>query len=936
MAKVTKAFNAFTAGELSPRLFGRTDLSKYDSGASTVENYLVQAHGGLARRPGTRFISEVKTSTDKTRLVLFQFNTEQAYILEFGNNYFRIYKDDGQITSSGSPVEVTTTYASSQISALQFAQSADVMYVTSPNHQLRKISRTSHTAWTISDVDLKRGPMLDQNITDTTITASALTGSINLTASADLWVTTDVGRLVGIHEGFAKITSRTSATVAVATVQELEDGRTELLPSYTATTISFHEGDPDSSGLEHNDRLEDTAADFIEQGFNSGQTITISGSTSNNTTAGFLIVAVTDSTMTLAPGADLTDEAAGDTVTLAGKLEATDKWSLGAFSDTTGYPRACAFYEQRLVLAGTSNEPQTIYFSQGSDFENFESGAEADDGLVYTIGSNEVNVIEWMSSTRQLIVGTSGGEFVVRASGNDEPISPTNVQIKKQTAYGATDIHPLQVGNTVLFVQRAKRKIRELLFNFDSDGYVAPDLTLLSEHVTESGIVDFAYQGEPDTVVWAVRTDGQMTTLTYLREEKVTAWTRHILGGQFDGGSAVVESVATVPGTLDEDEVWVLVKRDIAAQATCTLTVTDFSNIATNSTITLTAHDGTSETFTCQGSGTGTPDAGKFFHNSSNNVTADNIFNCINAASSRFSAANPAANVITITRAVAGNDNLVTTTSDATRLTIINFTGGRATKRYVEQIKTFDLPTDLSDAVFVDSCLTFTGEATTLNGSHAADATSIVLIDASSFSSSGTIKINNEFITYSGKSSNTLTGATRGSSGVAAAHSNGATVTQAATTLSGLNHLEGETVDILADGAAHASKTVASGAITLDRNVIKAQVGLPYTSTLKTLRVDAGSEMGASQGKIKRIDSAVIRLHETVGLKVGKSLTSLDVVPFRSSSDAMNTAIPLFSGDKEVEFSEGFDTDAFIFVQQAQPLPQTILSIFATLQTFDT
>jgi len=820
MPKVSKAFANFTAGEITPRLYGRTDIAKYDNGAATVENFIVQPHGGLTRRPGTRFVAEVKNSANAVRLVPFEFNVEQAYVLEFGPTYFRIYKDGGQVTSGGSPVEVTTVYTASDLDTLKFAQAADTMYVVSPNHPIYKITRTSHTAWTITEVELQRGPMLDLNTTSTTLTASARSGSgITLTASASTFLSTDVGRLVKIHEGYIKIDNYTSATEVDGTAQELEDGRAEILPSYTASTLSFHEGDPDATGLEHNDRIEDTAASFVDEGFEAGQTIVISGSASNNTSSGFLLVDVTDSVLTLAPGADLAAEAAGSSVTISGKLEATDKWALGAFSESTGYPRAVAFYEQRLVFAGSSDQPQTLFFSQGGDFENFEAGVEDDDGMVYTIGSNEVNVIRFLASTRNLIVGTSGGEFVVRAGGTDEAITPTNVQIKQQTAHGSSDHTPVQAGNAVLFVQRAKRKVRELQYNFDVDGYVAPDVAIISEHITESGLTELAYQQEPDSVVWAVRGDGQIVTMTYKREEQVIGWSRQIIGGT----DAVVERIVTIPGDLDEDQVWMVVRRTV--------------------------------------------------------------------------------------------------------------NGG--TKRYVEYIKDFDFGSDVTDAVFVDSTLNFTGVSDTLNGQISAAATTITLDDSTSFSASGAVKIGNEIITYTGNAANQLTGCTRAVVGVAAIHADGAAVTQAALSLSGLDHLEGETINVLADGSVHAPKTVSSGAITLDRYVTKAHVGLSYSSTMTTLRVDAGSAMGTSQGKIKRINELTVRLYRSVGLKVGRDADNLDVVPFRSSAAAMDEAIALYTGDKEIELNGNYDTDGQITIRQDQPLPMTVLAVYATLSTFD-
>ena len=527
MANANFAFTSFVAGELSPRLTGRTDLQKYFQGCETLENFLIHPHGGATRRPGTRFVAEVKTSSLETRLVPFQFNVTQAYVLEFGNNYFRIYKDGGQVTS-GSPataVEVTTTYATADLATLKFAQSGDVMYVVHPDKPVRKIARTAHTAWTITDVDFKRGPFLDANTTDTTLTANGRTGSVTVTASAVTGInggsgfeSTDVGRLIKLHHGYAKITAITSTTVCTASVQENDVFDSELEPTYASNTISFAEGDPSSTGLEHNDRIVDSDKNWIDEGFKDNQEITVSGASTSGNNKSYLIVKATEDTLLLAPSDDVTDESASATITVVGKLVADDEWALGAFSPRTGYPRAVAFYEQRLTFAGTDEQPQTVYFSVSGDFENFTAGTDDDSALVYTLGSNQVNVIRFLSSSRSLLVGTSGGEFVVRAGGADEPITPKNVQIKQQSAFGSANVQPLQCGNAVLFLQRASRKIRELVYDFDTDGYIAPDLSILAEHATEGGVKEMAYGQEPDSVAWMVRNDGVLLGMTYRRD----------------------------------------------------------------------------------------------------------------------------------------------------------------------------------------------------------------------------------------------------------------------------------------------------------------------------------------------------------------------------------------------------------------------------------
>ena len=864
MAKASPPFNNFTAGELSPRLEGRTDVSKYFNGCKKLQNFLIHPHGGASRRPGTKYVNTVKASANFTRLIPFEFNVEQAYILEFGNQYFRIHKDGGTVVDgSSNAIEVSTVYLTAQVADIKFTQSADVMYLTHPLHPVQKITRTSHTAWTISEVAFLRGPMQDPNITDTTLTANGRTGSgKTITASASTFVSTDVGRLLKLHDGFAKVTGFTSATVVTATVQENAEGRSELMPAYVASTIAFYEGDPSSTGLEHNDRITDTTGSFITQGFKVGQkaTITGAGTSGNNITSG-LIVQVSADTILFSPSVDLVNEAAGQAITLNGDLTADDNFSLGAFSTTTGHPAAVTFYEQRLVFGNTNAQPQTLFFSVGGSFEDFADGIDADDALTYTIGSNQVNVIRYLASGRVLIVGTSGGEFAVSASGSSVPLSPTNAQIKRQANYGSANIQPIQVGNVTMFVQRASRKIRELVYNFDTDSYQAPDLTVLAEHITDTGITDVAFQQEPDNIVWCVLTNGNLVGMTYRREEEVVGWHEHIVGGRF---------------------------------GECTVTVSDYANIAVGTTLTFTKSDGSTVTFTSEAAGSSSPASATGFRpNTNNNTTADNIFTAINAHAD-FTVANPSAAIVVITETIHSSTGFLSClSSDTTRLEtanesqavvesiavvpgdlnedslymIVKRTVNGATVRFIEYFSAFDFGNDIEDAFFVDSGLTYSGSA--------------------------------------------------------------------ATSISGLNHLEGQTVSILANGATHPDKVVASGAISLDRSVTKAHIGLAYNSILQTMRVDAGGTEGTAQGKIKRIHDITLRLFNTAGISVGSSETEIDRIPFRSSANVMGSALPMFTGDKEVEFRGGFDNDGFIVIKQNQPLPATILAIFPRLQTFD-
>ena len=443
MPRTTLALTSFVSGELGDKLSGRIDFAKYNSGAKQLTNMLIHPQGAATRRVGTQFISEVKTSAKKTRLIPFEFSTVQAYVLEFGDQYMRVYKDKGQVLSGGSAFEISTPYLEAELFDLKFAQSADVLYIVHPNRGARKLSRTGHTSWTLTEIEFTDGPYLIANDTATTLTPSGTTGNITITASASTFASTDVNRLVRFSNGYAKITGFTSATVVNATVRD----------------------------------------DF------------------DNTSS------VTD-------------------------------WKLGAFSDTTGHPSTVSFFEQRLVFAGTDTEPQTLFFSKSGDYENMTTGTNADDAMVYTIASNQVNRIRYLKSVRTLIVGTTGGEFTVSADGTNAAVTPTNVTIKKQSSYGTANVDAITAGNATLFLQKAKRKIRELQYNFDSDGYIAPDLTILNDIVTKSGVNEMAYQQEPDSILWCVRDDGIFAGLTYQRSENVVAWHQHKLGGTFGTGTS--------------------------------------------------------------------------------------------------------------------------------------------------------------------------------------------------------------------------------------------------------------------------------------------------------------------------------------------------------------------------------------------------------------
>ena len=756
MPKASPIQSQFNAGELSPLLYGRTDLDRYKAGMQTSENGVPLIQGPWTRRPGTKFVAQVKDSSAKTLVRRFEFSTTQAYILEFGNQYVRFYRDNGRITltaqnvtgitkanpavvtydgadtyangdrvvitgvvgmgqvnnreftvanvnagantfelsgvdstgydtyTSGGTVakiyEVATPYLTADLTALRFVQSADVLYIFHPSYQTRTFTRTAHTSWTLATLETEDGPYLAENTTATTLTPSATSGNITITASAVTGINdgqgflpTDVGRVVRLEHGstwgWARITLRSSTTVVNATVYS----------NFGAAT-------------------------------------------------------------------------------------ATAAWRLGLYSATTGWPSCGTFYEDRLGMSGCPAAPARIDMSNSGDYPNFAptetNGTVIDSNAIsFSLASNRVPTVRWLvGDEKGLLVGAVGGEWIVRPSVQGEALTPSNVSAKESTTYGSADMAPAQVGRATLFVQRQLRKLREMAYQFEVDGFRAPDTTLLSEHITAGGIVDMAYQHEPHSVVWLVRGDGMLVGFTYDREQQVSAWHRHPLGGVFGTGTfGVVESVACIPSSdTTYDELWMTVKRTING----------------------------------------------------------------------------------------------------------------ATVRTVEYMTKFPLDTGAQeDDFYVDCGLTYDGAAVSV--------------------------------------------------------------------VTGLWHLNGQTVSVLADGAVHPDRTVANGKITLDASYGVVQAGLKCRARGQLLRLDAGAADGTAQGKTKRIHRAVFRVNRSAGFKVGRTFDAMDRIPFRTAADNTGEAVPLFTGDKTGVWESGYDAEGYVCWEQDQPVPLTIVAIMPQVHTQD-
>ena len=598
---------------------------------------------------------------------------------------------------------------------------------------------------------------------------------------------------------------------------------------------------------------------------------------------------------------------------------ATTEWRMGVWSDTTGWPATVTFHQDRLIWGGGVEYPQRVDMSRTGDFPNMAptdaDGTVVDDhGIAITLSANGVNAIVWLEDDEKgLICGTGGGEWIIRPNETGDAITPTNIQAKRSSTYGSKNIEPVRSGKSILFIQRSGLKLRDLAYVFEDDGFRAPDMTLISEHITTGGITQLAYQAEPQSIVWAVRGDGTLLGLSFVRDQKIIGWHRHILGGTSDasGTKAKVESVVSVPNpSANADDLIMIVSRYINGATVRHIEyLTEFwrdtnnqedaqfsdSTLTLDSPVTIT---GISEadpgvvTATSHGFSDGDEVAivrvsGMTEVNGNNYLVADKTTNTLalvaNTKISAVISGATRANPVVITAVAHGLSN-----SDVVGI----FNAGGMTEI---NGKTFTVANKTADT-FELSGVDGTGYTT--------------------FTSSGDI--------HHATNSSAFT-----------TYISGGQARQRATVITGLSHLEGETVSILADGAVRPSLTVSSGSVTLASKASVVQVGLAYTCNALTLRVDSGALDGTAQGKTKRIHRVIWRFHQTLGGSVGQDANNLDPLIFREGGDPMDTAVPLFTGDVEIEWDGEYGKDAQIYYRNTQPLPVTIEAIMAQLNTQD-
>jgi hypothetical protein len=834
MPKVSPLQSNFGGGEFSPLAKGRVDAERYRTGLELCINAVSVLQGAQTRRPASKFAAETKlSSTRKARLIPFEFSVTQAYMLEFGHEYIRFYRNDGQIIESTKTITGVTQANPAVVTSVAHGYTSGqevyidgIVGMTQLNGRNFKVTVLTADTFSLQYMDAT-------NVNSTAFTAYTSGGT--------------AARVYTVATGYQEEDLFAIKFVQSADILYLvhPDYKPQKLSrtghtSWTLTTIDFR-GGPFGFSASGTEKITPSATT------GTGITLTATVSQFVSTDVGRLVRLRHSSTWGWAKITGYTSATVvtADVISDFAATTGSDQLMMGIWSDTTGYPATVTFHEDRLFFAGVEALPSRIDGSYSGDYENFQptetNGTTTDaHAMSFTLNANDVNVARWLASEEKgLLGGTVSGEWLIRPSSQSEALTPTNVSAKRITTYGSANLQPTQIGKATLFLQRSSRKLRELAYTYEVDGYRAPDLTLLANHVSESGFVQFAYQKEPYSIIWAVRNDGVLCSMVYERDESglKAGWHRHIWGGVSDAASnpAIVESVACIPssdGTYDE--VWVIVKRRI--------------------------------------------------------------------------------------------------------------NGG--VKRYVEYMtKFFEDTDDQQDAFFLDGGLTYNAPITVTGATRAnpivvtAPTHGLSNLDEVIFNDiQGMTELNGNIYKVSNKTANTFElqiDGTNVNSTSFTAYVSGGKVRKRVQTISGLWHLEGQTPDVLGDGADLGSVTVTNGSITLPSKAAVVQIGLGYNSDGKMLRLEAGSADGTALGKTRRTNRIGFYLHRTLGLKFGMNFTEMQTLPFRDSSTPASQATPLFTGIISENIEADYDFDNQICWRQNRPFPMTVLAVMPQMTTQD-
>lgn len=920
MGKANPLIASLNAGEFSPKMRARSDFSRYPAGAEVLLNMLIDERGGIFRRPGTYYTGEVKDSAAASRLVDVIVDEDNAYMIEMADNVFRFNKDQGPLTVSS----VATAIANGTFAA----------NVTSWTDKDTGAGASAHSSFFGSG-----SMVLNSGGTGATdIAWRQQTVTVALADQSTLHVLLfEVGDLqndfvyvrVGTSDGGAELiddikcyTGRHAieftpgtGTIYVQFLTKFQGNE----PAYV-DNVSFHAAgqleliSPYDTTILEEVRWAGTAnVCYFVQGDTPVYVLVRRGDYSWSLQKVFFgdgpyLDANTDATHTITPfattGLDIAFTANkplfkttfrgrllrirvsglwgyvllhtftsptvmnGTILRTLGGTSAYSDWALGAWCEDEGYPQQVELFKQRGIYAATEGQPQTVWGTQVADIENMmpdsevggtpTSQIEDDDAFTYKILEKKANRVNGLVVARDLIAMTVGTEVPFTSSG--PALTPTDVDATPDTSYGSSGVDPHAINSVVVFAQRGGRRVLRLGYDIRLEGYGAEDLTILSEHITKSGIRRMVHAQEPNSIIFCVLNNGTLAAMTFHPEQQVAGWTRVEIGGKFQGRRAVVEDAAVIPGSVaegeeDRDELWLIVKRTINGSTKRYIEILD-----------------------------------------KNWQIGDAIEPCVYSDSALLTDMwnQDSAKTLTLSGpADADDDDLwvagtsMTLEADGHTPFLSGDVGDVWRLRYEGELL------DVEITAFTDTDT----------------VTVTVLQDVPDDFRETTI---DEWLDPGAKVSS----------------------------VSGLSHLEGQSVIALVDGNVQGPFTVTAGAITLDAAGGCIVVGLQYEHRYKSLKIDAGAILGTAIGKKKTIGDVMIDIYASAAVHIGptfsKTHENQTETITREGYDPIGHPDKLWKGEYRISFKGPWGTDERLCIQGDQPLPCWILGLAPELEINET
>ena len=854
MVKSNASYPDFSSGEISPRLYGRFDLSAYYAGGRRVENFVPQLVGPTHFRTGFVFASPTRDNQEAV-LWNFEFTDASSFALEITPNFIRFYENNGLVTDTAQGITGVT-----QASPAVATYSGDDNYTNGDRVIIESISgmvQLNNNEYEVANVDTAANTFELAGVDSTAFDAYVSGGS----ASKVVEVSTPYAA------GDLKDIQFAQNGIDLYLVHPSHNPK--KLEYINATTWLFSDHSPVKQILGTTQNItgitQANPARVTYSGsdsFTNGDTVRISEVSGMVEAEGDYVIANVDT------GSNRFDlvglDSSGFSAYVSGGKVTPLTETPAPFLSSGEYPSAITFYEQRLVYGGSTNKPQTLYFSKSGEVDNFTTGTEVDDGLVYVVSGNG-NTIRWLRGTEKFLSIGTFGDVLKATGGIDDVITPTSISIKPTNSFGVDKINPIGKGSQVFYMQRNKLIMRSLEYNFTQDSYFPTDRNTIAEHITVGGVDQIAFQEGRPNIVWSIRSDGALLGLTIEDEESISGWHRHDTSGEF-------KSVTTVARPSAYDQLWVCVKRRINGVDKYYIEYqaddVDFER----------RHD--------------------FFGLSSSESGDSALYNNkMFEDQKKYIHVDSALSFYGDQAGLGANASL---TPAATTGVGITFTAGASV---------FSAG-DVGKQLWRKS-ITGAEEGVALITGYVS-ATEVTCTILEDFDSVSVIPAGEWFLT-----------------------------TMA---LSGLSHLEGKEVVVVADGGQHPNVIVSGGVIALQRQSTVVHVGLKYTGYLESNDVEAGGVNGPAQTKRKSLAALGFRFLDSLFAKFGTDYYKLDQLNERTASMKMNRPPLMFTGDRKQQYvnksldknDAGWTREKRVIIVQDQPFPCKLQLLIPYMNTSNT